>query len=376
MSAVLVMAAAGLVAVPDVAADLEPHGTWVDVGPMPNRRANPVAVRLEDGRVLVAGGETSSDGRCKSNADVHDPVTDSWRSVAGMHRDRCQAEGVLLASGKVLVVGGSGLVWKDEPGAHGWFTRYWKSAELYDPRRDRWALVARMTESRGAPIVEVLGRNRVLVTGGFGREPRMSSEIYQIRRDRWVKAPPMRVTRWSGSSVRLRGGDILVAGGAKNPSGLRTAERYSVTRREWRPAGHFSGTANPLLFRTRSGDVQAIPNSSRWSQREVHRFDPTANEWSRGSLLPVPRALTQVVSLRGNAFVLGGWGPGGNYTTRTALLWRPESSEWTRWTRIPQPVSSHAAVRLRDGSILVLGGQTVIGEGTHVPRKLAYRYYP
>jgi hypothetical protein len=46
------------------------------------------------------------------------------------------------------------------------------------------------------------------------------------------------------------------------------------------------------------------------------------------------------------------------------------------WTAIPRPVTGHSAVKLRDGSCLVLGGQTIIGEGTHVPRKLAYRYYP
>jgi hypothetical protein len=38
---------------------------------------------------------------------------------------------------------------------------------------------------------------------------------------------------------------------------------------------------------------------------------------------------------------------------------------------------NHVAVKLDDGSILLLGGQTELGEGgNQIPRKLAYRYYP
>ncbi len=346
------------------------RGTWVDVGPMPNRRANAVVVRLHDGRVLVAGGETSTDGRCKSNADIFDPAMNHWVHVRGMHRDRCAASGAVLPNGRVLVVGGEGLL-------DNGLTHWWRSAELYLPRQDRWIRTAPLPEPRGSPIVEVIGAHRVLVTGGETFGDRLtSSYVYQIHRDRWRKTEKMKVSRLAGSSVRLRGGNVLVAGGPKNKDGLRTAQRYVVDRRTWRPAGHFAGTSHPLLFRTRSGDVQAIPNSRRWNQREVHRFDPAANSWSRGSVLPVPRADPQVVALRGNAFVLGGWGPGTSYTTKSALLWRPALAEWSRWTHIPRPVTGHSAVRLHDGSVLVLGGQTVITEGTHVPRKLAYRYYP
>lgn len=352
------------------------RGTWVDVGPMPTRRASPVAVRLSDGRVLVAGGETSSDGRCKSNADIFDPTSNSWESVAGMHRDRCQAAGVLLDNGTVLVVGGAGLVWRDEPGVHGWFTRYWRSAEIYHPRQDRWTWAAPMSESRGAPILERLSRHRVLVAGGSARSPRTSSEIYRVRRDSWSSVPAMSVSRSSGSSVRLRSGDVLVAGGPRDERGRRAAERYIVSQDRWAAAGFFVGTRNPTLFRTPSGKVQAIPSGWKPKSRPVHIYDPRRNAWHEQSRLPVCRFDPQVVSLRGHAFVLGGYTDHGTYTSRTALLWRPVRDEWVRPTRLPQPVGGHAAVTLRDGSVLVLGGQTKLEEGTHIPRRLAYRYHP
>ncbi|MDH4159603.1 MAG: hypothetical protein OEV62_05045 [Actinomycetota bacterium] len=344
---------------------------------MPHRRAHPVAVQLKDGRVLVAGGETSLDGRCKKNADLFDPRSNEWTAAAPMHRDRCSASAVLLGNGTVLVAGGLGLVWKDEPGSHGWFTHYRRSVEIYHPRRDRWTRGAPMAESRALPILEMLDGRRVLMTGGQTfRHRRTSAQLYLVRQDRWRDTAPMSVSRDAGSSVRLRGGGVLVAGGPKDAEGFRTAERYSVASGTWKAAGRFGGTRFPILIRTPRGDVWAIPNSARPARRMAYRFDPGTSAWHRAGLLPAARTGTAVVTLRGQPFVLGGAGSNDRYTTRTTMLWRPKVREWQRWTRLPRPLVGHAAVRLHDGSILVLGGQTEISAGSHVPRKLAYRYYP
>jgi N-acetylneuraminic acid mutarotase len=366
------MAAAGFMALPPVTADVDPHGTWVDVGPMPNRRANPVAVRLADGRVLVAGGETRGDAGCKRKTDLFHPASNRWTTADRMHHSRCGASGVLLPNGHVLVVGGIGL-------ARNSYERLRRIGEIYLPHRNRWVRTAPMPVPRTSPIVEVIGPHRVLVTGGSCGGPCTSAFIYRVHRDRWHRTDPMKVSREEGSSVRLRGGNILVAGGPKNDDGLRTAQRYLVKRGEWRPAGHFAGRSRPLLFRTRNGDVQAIPDvgyAGVSPGRVVKRYNPRRNDWSRGGVLPDGRVDRQVVSVEGRAFLIGGFHPEYPYASRSAVLWRPMRREWVKWTRVPQPVMSHAAVKLRDGSVLVLGGQTELEEGTHIPRKLAYRYYP
>jgi hypothetical protein len=368
---VVALSCLGPLAPPSVSAsDWEPRGAWVDVGPMPNRRAGPMVVRLKDGRVLVAGGETTSDGRCKSNADIFDPDTNSWSRAAAMHRDRCAAEGVLLRNGTVLVVGGVGLV--------DGMSHYWRLTEIYHPATDRWSKAAHLNHKRASPIVERIGKHRVLVAGGNSHLRQLTTaEIYNLRSRSWRDTESMSVARFTGQSARLGRDRVLVTGGRADDNGRRHAEIYSLRRGGWHDAGAHRGGKTPTLFRLPSGDVLAIDGAkTRRVNTIVHRYDVRTHDWSRDSTLPVSRHDPEAVSLRGMPFLLGGWCSSDTYTSRTALLWRPRAESWVHWTRLPQPLGGHAAVRLSDGSILVLGGQTELTEGTHVPRKLAYRYYP
>ena len=52
-------------------------GTWIATGSMTTPRHVTAAVRLLDGRVLVAGGQ-SSDGSDLTSAELYDPSTGAW----------------------------------------------------------------------------------------------------------------------------------------------------------------------------------------------------------------------------------------------------------------------------------------------------------
>jgi hypothetical protein len=68
-------------------------------------RSNDVELLLGDGRLLVAGGESSSFDSLDS-AELFDPASRSWADAAAMGTPRSRAAGVVLANGDVLVVGG------------------------------------------------------------------------------------------------------------------------------------------------------------------------------------------------------------------------------------------------------------------------------
>jgi len=68
-----------------------------------------VAVKLADGRVLVAGGggmQVESQTPIVRAARLYDPATNSWSKVPRMPAARTGATGVLLDDGAVLVIGG------------------------------------------------------------------------------------------------------------------------------------------------------------------------------------------------------------------------------------------------------------------------------
>lgn len=106
-------------------------GVTREVAPLPAPRTGSVAVRLADGRVLVAGGteaqrlESGLDAPPTATAFIYDPIRDAWATAAPMPFAVNPGQAVLLASGDVLVTGGSiprteALIDVCEPDAVGW----------------------------------------------------------------------------------------------------------------------------------------------------------------------------------------------------------------------------------------------------------------
>jgi hypothetical protein len=133
------------------------------------------AICLTDGRLLVAGGWRHS-GLPSSvpplgEAQVYDPAANTWSRAASLKTPRAQHAAVLLADGRVLVVGGL----NHAPLAE---------AEIYDPRADTWTKVAPMEEARYGHAASV-ANGLVIVTGGFRHGPLASVQIYDVAADTW-----------------------------------------------------------------------------------------------------------------------------------------------------------------------------------------------
>src|SRR5437870_2833733 len=96
---------------------------WSSAGFMSVPRVFATATLLGNGKVLIAGGRTATPDPDSylSNADVYDPVSNTWFVTASMSTMRCHHWATLLNNGKVLVAGGN------TPGGES------SSAELYDP---------------------------------------------------------------------------------------------------------------------------------------------------------------------------------------------------------------------------------------------------
>jgi WD40 repeat protein len=143
-------------------------------GSMKTARTQFTAVRLADGRVLVAGGEGGSDvGTDLSTAEIYNPATGKFDATASLPKPRYAAAGALLPGGKVLIAGGSS---QDDD---------LSSAELFDPGTGKYSPTGSMTTARGdhegyGPIATALPDGRVVVMGGendYG-DPVTTAEIY------------------------------------------------------------------------------------------------------------------------------------------------------------------------------------------------------
>ncbi len=103
--------------------------TWSTVGAMGTPRTGHTATALEDGRVLVAGGETVRRGsrRSLTSAEVFEfdlGASGEWRSAGDLACPRSEQAAVLLADGSVLVIAGDAAFPGQAPMAQSCVGRY------------------------------------------------------------------------------------------------------------------------------------------------------------------------------------------------------------------------------------------------------------
>jgi hypothetical protein len=84
-------------------------GSWIRVASMNHPRSyGATATVLQDGRVLVAGGE-GADGDTVASAELFDPASGRWTTTRSMLAIRRGHTATLLSDGRVLVAGGWSL---------------------------------------------------------------------------------------------------------------------------------------------------------------------------------------------------------------------------------------------------------------------------
>jgi|WetSurMetagenome_2_1015567.scaffolds.fasta_scaffold15124_3 hypothetical protein len=171
------------------------------------RRTNHVAVELNDGTVLVVGGERwdKSNPPLKNpemlrSSEVYDPKTNAWdlNAKSLLNQPRTRAAAVLLTKppyqGWVLVVGGiEAIVTHTNPDDTISFSAPATTrCDLYDPIHKTWQSAGRLRYPRVFHTLTVLADGKVLAAGGqdqFGGDNETISrsyEIYNPEKNSWI----------------------------------------------------------------------------------------------------------------------------------------------------------------------------------------------
>lgn len=83
---------------------------WSEVAPMATPREGAMITTLADGRLLVAGGATTTEiepeARALATTEIYDPVADQWTAGPDLLEPRKDGSGLLLGDGSVLIHGG------------------------------------------------------------------------------------------------------------------------------------------------------------------------------------------------------------------------------------------------------------------------------
>ena len=203
-------------------------GQWTSAGKLANRRFNHAAVRLDDGRVLVAGGAGPA-GDCIYGAttEIFTPETGDWKTADPMASPRGLPALMLLPDGRALAAGGLTLPANCAPPSF----PATATAELYDAGANRWSPTGGMATSRRAFGDARLPNGRALLAGGRNAAGSLlaSAELYDPDSGAWASAGSLATARVGLSLTTLADGRVLASGGG-GPTPLSSAELYTPSQ--------------------------------------------------------------------------------------------------------------------------------------------------
>ena len=134
--------------------------TFTPVGNMTMARAGHAATLLKDGKVLLSGGADSFEGTSSSSAEIYDPGSGNFTATNSMTVARSLHSATRLNNGLVLIAGGSGFFYL------GGQSDSLSSAELFDPATGNFTATADMTAIRESHTTTLLASGQVLIVGG------------------------------------------------------------------------------------------------------------------------------------------------------------------------------------------------------------------
>ena len=229
-------------------------GTFHDIGPMNSPRRGFSATLLNDGRVLIVGGENWwPECEVHDSAEIFDPVTETFTLTDAMSVPRSGHTATLLDDGTVLIVGGHDTVLCD----FGPAIATLRSAEIYDPATGAFQQTGSMPDSGVFyNTSNILPDGNVLVVVGTEGWEGQKNVIYEIGSRTFVEADGMATHRRNHKAVALKSsatcdGPVMVIGGSPSSTGgLSSVEMYDP---DW---GRFYSTAD--MPEVRAGNHAAV----------------------------------------------------------------------------------------------------------------------
>ena len=345
-------------------------------GRLTTARAEPAAVRLLDGRVLIY--ESGA-------AEVYDPSSGVSRRVPGGTAVELPSH-ALLPDGRVLVIG-----WQYGPTENTGRS----VAQIVDPWTNTIHEVGPMTAQRLEPAVATLADGRVLVAGGAADEtgrPLASAELFDPRTETFSSTGSMPAPRYEDFATLLDDGLVLITRGCYRElcRGAGDWDRqpllYDPEAEAFARTGSMVGHAGRIApARLPDGRIlfvgAGVDRCGRHgidpSSAEI--FDPTTNTFVAAP--PIPHKATTVTPLLdGRVLLTGNWdafGPppggcglgGGAHVTHGWMgLYDPTTGEvqlspdpYTGDRGLEVEVTTRGygtAVRLQDGRVLLIGASS------------------
>jgi hypothetical protein len=287
--------------------------------------------------------------------------TGTVAEIAAMNIARANHTSTLLPNGKVLIAGGFA-------GSGSEYNPY-RTAELYDPSSGMFQSAAEMRIGRSGHTATLLKNGKVLIVGGWtGRyDLRGSAEIYDPTANTFTPTGNLVIERAGNTATLLADGRVLITGGEnRQEDKLASAEIYDPSTGKFAQTGSMADArAAHTATSLKDGRVLIVGGGSgHYPAQKIYRsaeiFDPATGKFSLTGEMSVARHKQAAVLLRsGKVLVVGGsdnrdWH--GEYAS--AEIYDPSSGTFSPTGAMSTPRFKLPAgvALLPNGKVLVAGG--------------------
>lgn len=350
-------------------AAIPPPGRFRPTGVLPRPHSVHTATLLKDGRVLVVGGQkvpfTDRAQDVSGDVEIYDPASGWFTRARALARPRALHAATLLEDGRVLVTGG-------EYGG----THILAEVEIYDAKKGRFAPAGRMTAPRQAHTATLLSDGRVLLAGGFGGgEPGQylaTADLYDPVTGRFTATGPLGQRRQLHTATLLPDGRVLIVGGFGPPEGsanalpLTAAELYDPAAGRFIPTGGL-GIARLLHQATRLANGKVLVTGGAGAGfaalAEAELYDPAAGTFRAVGAMGTRRQSHSATLLPGGqVLVVGGAAqlavPAS--ATGSAEWYDPGAERFSPAGTLQFPRTRHTGTRLSTGAVVLIGGHSAV----------------
>jgi hypothetical protein len=286
-------------------------------GSMTAARVGHTATLLGNGKVLITGGATDASETALSSAELYDPAAGTFTATAGpMTTARVSHTATLLQNGKVLIVGGDVIFYNGFANTN---IQSLASAEIFDPGTGTFTGTGSLSVARESHTATLLNDGRVLVAGGSdgtlgnptpAATVYATAELFDPTKGTFTAAGMMTSGRDFFTANLLGSGKVLVTGGANSAGFLATADLFDPTSTSFASTGNMTATRYYHDATTLSDGTVLLTGGSDANDRALASaeiYDPTAGTFAiTGSMLSVRVWHTSTLLPNGKVLVTGG----------------------------------------------------------------------